>query len=84
MAVKNPRRHLRQNRPKSYFAINGKIDTTLVESAQSINQSNKFILCKHEKCQQVKQTKKNNIIKAYFNIIIKKFRLLTRSINRPT
>ena len=34
MAVKNPRRHLRQNRPKSYFAINGKIDTTLVESAQ--------------------------------------------------
>ena len=29
MALKNPRRHLRQNRPKSYFAVNGKIDTTL-------------------------------------------------------
>ena len=34
MAIKNPRRHLRQNRPKSYYAVNGKIDTTLVESAQ--------------------------------------------------
>ena len=29
MALKNPRCHLRQNRPKSYFAIDGKIDTTL-------------------------------------------------------
>ena len=46
--------------------------------------SNKFILCEHERCQQVKQTKKNNINKAYFSIIIKKFRLLTTSINRPT
>ena len=27
-AFKNPRRHLRQNRPKNYFAVNGKIDTT--------------------------------------------------------
>ena len=46
--------------------------------------SNKFILCGHERCQQVKQTKKNNINKAYFSIIIKKFRLLTTSNDRPT
>ena len=29
--LKNPRRHLWQNRPKSYFAINGKIDTTYLD-----------------------------------------------------
>ena len=28
MAIKNPRRHLRQNSPQSYFAIDGKIDST--------------------------------------------------------
>ena len=28
-ALKNPLRHLRQNRSKSYFAVNGKIDTTI-------------------------------------------------------
>ena len=33
-ALKNPRRHLRHtgSRPKSYFAVNGKIDTTLEET----------------------------------------------------
>ena len=29
MAAKNPRHHLRQNGLKSYFAVDGKIDTTL-------------------------------------------------------
>ena len=28
MALKNPRRHLKQNSSKSYFAVNDKIDTT--------------------------------------------------------
>ena len=28
MALKNPRRHLWRNRPKSYFAVNSKIDST--------------------------------------------------------
>ena len=36
MALKNPRRHLRQNRSESYFAVNGKIYTTFKKITQLV------------------------------------------------
>ena len=36
-ALKNPLRHLRQNRPKSYFAVDGKISTIRPKSYFAVN-----------------------------------------------
>ena len=49
MALKNPRCHLRQNSLKSYFAVNGKINTTIFLFFQNITKfkySNLFMRCR--------------------------------------